>query len=319
MLIGRYGVLMSLDTLSRRLRTAGRQPRVSRLSLAEADYRLFEAIERHGPLPSHYLYEFTRSLRRDRSHLQNRLTEFYHGDQRGPLLTRPQQQFASFQARYQHLVYDLTARTRAALAERGCHRPQVRTDPFVHRLMTACITASFELSAETVGLRYIALNEILAHPSCGKARLSKTPLAIPYGRGSLVPDAIFGLEYPRRGFRFFALEADRNTESIERANLTQRAFARKAEAYAVIFATQAYRAWWGLPNLHILTVTTSMVHARNIRAAVAERAGPYATQYAFASEPTFGANWRIPSATLSALVMRSWSRAAGGSVSWFGQ
>ena len=50
---------MQSDALNRRSRFAGRQPTAKRVMLGERDFQCFAALERHGPLPSTYLYEFT--------------------------------------------------------------------------------------------------------------------------------------------------------------------------------------------------------------------------------------------------------------------
>lgn len=309
----RYFARMKTDALARRLRFAPPNALVRRLLLTEADFLLFEAIDRHGPLPTHYLYEFTRHLRRDYSHLQNRLTEFYNGDSAGPFLTRPPQQFAGFEARYQHVVYDLAPRARRALADRGAlaiHSPP-RTDPFLHRLMGACVAASIELAASGKALRYISREEILAHPKCPAAtRNAANPMVIPLsglGNRALIPDDLFGLEYPGAGFRFFAVEIDRNTESIERRNLEQSAFAKKIVSYLDILRTQSYRTWWGIPNLSILTVSTNCTHVRNL-VGYLDRQGDRAlsARFGFTFEPSFGANWRVPRKVLTDLVTKPW-------------
>jgi len=287
------------------------------LSLTEPDYLLFEAIDRHGPLPSNYLYEFTRHQRRDRTHLQNRLTEFYNGDAAGVFLTRPPQQFASYRARYQHVVYDLAPRARRLLAERGTLTTysRARADPFVHRLMTACVGASFELTAPALSLRYIPFQDVLEHPRCGGARFAVNPLAMPIqaaNNGEIIPDLLFGLEYPGAGFRFFAVEIDRNTESIERRNLRQSAFARKVECYVAALRDHSYRAWWGLPNLHVLSITTNVTHARKLVGYLRDHV-PYQMQRRFAvtADITFGADWRVPNALLTHLLTDDWTTTDG--------
>jgi hypothetical protein len=310
----RYAAMMAHEAVGRRLRHADPEPRARRLVLSEADHLLFEAIDRHGPLPSSYLYEFTRHLRRDRTHLQNRLTEFYNGDGHGSYLTRPQQQFASYEARYQHLVYDLAPRARLLVAERRA-LSSPRSDPFVHRLMTACVSASFELTAGRHGLRYIPVNEILDRPGAASARASTSPLALPIPRAdhsALVPDLLFGLEYPRAGFRFFAVECDRNTESIERRNLRQSAFARKLTGYATVLDAQAYRNWWGIPNLHMLTITTNAVHAANILRFIRDQISPSLhPALGITVAPAFGRNWRVPKEPLACLMDMPWQTASG--------
>ncbi|MEO8722343.1 MAG: replication-relaxation family protein [Sphingobium sp.] len=304
---------MATDLLNRRLRFSRPSPLVRRLALTEADYMLFEAINRHGPLPTHYLYQFTKHIRRDYTHLQNRLTEFYNGDAHGPWLVRPPQQFAGFEARYQHVVYDLAPRAKIALAGRAtlASFSQKRSDPFIHQLMQACVGSSLELSATAKGLRYIPREEILTHPKCPQnTRCSQNPMAIPLTemeQKTLIPDDLFGIEYPGLGFRFFALEIDRNTESIERKNLRQSAFGAKINGYLDILRNQRYRVHWGIPNLHVLTVTTNATHADNILAHVKKQADPnYVSRFAFAYEPSFGANWRVPKEVLSKLLDEPW-------------
>jgi hypothetical protein len=309
---------MATDLLNRRLRFSRPTPRVRRLAVTEADFLLFEAINRHGPLPTHYLYEFTKHIRRDYTHLQNRLTEFYNGDAHGAWLTRPPQQFAGFEARYQHVVYDLAPRAKIALAERGTlvrFSPK-RSDPFLHQLMQACVAASLELCATAKGLRYVAREEIFTHPKCPQAtRDGDNPMAIPISgtdQRSLISDDLFGLEYPGVGFRFFALEVDRHTECIERKNLRQTAFGAKIAGYLDILRNQTYRTHWGVPNLHILTVTTNATHASNILAYVEKQDDPKnADRFAFASEPAFGSNWRVPKRALSKLMDEPWLTARG--------
>ncbi|GAA0326176.1 hypothetical protein GCM10009087_40620 [Sphingomonas oligophenolica] len=304
---------MSTDTLNRRLRFAPPKPIVRRIIPTEADYLIFEAINRHGPLPTHYLYEFTKHIRRDYSHLQNRLTEFYNGDAQGAWLTRPPQQFAGFEARYQHVVYDLAPRAKVALAERGTlsRLSPKRTDPFLHQLMQACVASSLELSAPAKGLRYIPREEIFTHPKC--PRLTKdghNPMAIPVTgveQKTVIPDDLFGIEYPGVGFRFFALEIDRNTESIKRKNLRQSAFGAKIAGYLDILRNQTYRTYWGVPNLHVLVVTTNGTHARNILEYIEMLdVQKYSDRFLFTCEPAFGSNWRVPREVLSKLLDDRW-------------
>lgn len=291
---------MAKDALARRLSFAPPQPVARRLVLTEADLLAFAAIDRHGPLPTPYLRAFTRHVRRDYSQLQNRLTELYNGTRaQPPWLTRPQQQFASFHARYQHLVYDLAPQAKLALGERGWLErwSPKRTDPFVHRLMLACAGASLELGAKGRWLRHIRREEILGHGKAARARQAANPLAIPLpaigAQRALVPDDLFGLEYPGVGYRFFAVEIDRNTESIERKALTQTAFGRKVAGYLQLLRAQIHRDWWGVPNLTILTLTTNEVHRRNMLVHVAGQDEPgLAGRFAFACETGFGANWR---------------------------
>jgi hypothetical protein len=64
--------------------------------------------------------------------------------------------------------------------------------------------------------------------------------------------------------------------------------------------------------LSVLTVTTNATHARNILAFIEKRNEPkYADRFAFASEPSFGANWRVPREVLSYLLDEPWLTPVG--------
>ena len=92
----------------------------------------------------------------------------------------------------------------------------------------------------------------------------------------LVPDALFGLEYTVGGqkrYRFFALEADRNTEPVTRSDLRQSSYLRKILQYREIAARSIYKSQWGLPNLFVLNVTVNQRHEQNIMRLVDELTG----------------------------------------------
>jgi len=288
---------MKTDALARRLRFAPPAPKVARIIPQEADRLLFDAIHRHGPLPSGYLYELSKHVRKDLMTLKHRLTEFYNGDKAGPFLTRPPQQFAGYEARYQHLVYDLAPRALAFIGKP--HR--TRNDPFLHQLMQACVGASLELLITRAGLRYIGRDEILK----GK------PLPLALGNGNtLIPDDLFGIEYPE-GFRFFAVEIDRNTESIERKNLGYNTFGKKVENYFQALEDKRFKEW-GIPNLSVLVVTTNATHALNMLGYIERQDRPrYKDRFAFQVEPCFGALWRVPKTLLAQLTEQPWQTASG--------
>ncbi|OYV40956.1 MAG: hypothetical protein B7Z80_03205 [Rhodospirillales bacterium 20-64-7] len=216
---------LQTDTLTRRIRFAPPQPIDQRIDITDSDLALFEAIHRHGPLPSHYLFAFT-----GKSHFnshQHRLTKLYNGTAHGAYLVRPSQQFASFHARYQPVVYDLNEKSKQLLIEHGKLSPYIkRLDPFLHRLMSACVGASIELSCTPRGLTYIPRHAIL--------KRTDSPMELPLSQfvpqKSLVPDDVFGIDYGG-SYRFFAVEIDRNTESIERRKIDQNTFGKKLTCY----------------------------------------------------------------------------------------
>lgn len=297
---------MTTDTLSRRLRFAPPNPQVKRLVLQDADLLLFQAINRHGPLPMNYLYALTKHVRKDKTNLQHRLTEFYNGDEDGPYLTRPPQQFSAFKARYQYLVYDLAPRGRKVLEQAGTPpSSRDRKDPFLHQLMQACVGASLELAAQKHGLRYIPRDEVL----------SGRPLALALDdRTKLVPDDLFCLEGtddkgPWR--RWCALEIDRNTESIERKATGYNTFGKKVDNYLRVLRGRLFEAW-GIKNLTVLTVTTNATHAVNMLDHVGKQNDPkFGARFAFSVVPQFGFMWEVPGTVLFHLMDEPWQSLAG--------
>ncbi len=86
--------------------------------------------------------------------------------------------------------------------------------------------------------------------------------------GYVVPDGLFGIAYQdgdaRPTYRFFALEADRGTMPIARSDRKQTSYLGKLAAYDEIIARQIHKTHWGIPNLLVLTVTTSAARASEI-------------------------------------------------------
>lgn len=327
---------MKLDGLKRRSRFAKPQPMRARIDLTERDLLIFGAIDRHGKLPTNYLYELTKHECRDYYTLQRRLTQLYNGycdhsdhdkidfalDEEGEpvwtheckprhYLTRDWQQFNNIQARYQPAIYGLSSLAALALAERGRGRrysPE-RNDPFVHQFMGACVSASFELACKKAGLRYVHKEEILSHERCPEAtRKQRNPFAIPVAGKSLIPDDLFAIEYPERKFRFFAVEIDRNTESIDPKKPVKNSIATKVAAYETVFDGRTHHAHFGIPNLSVLFITTNTTHMHKMLEFA--KGSRRADRFLFKAFPTFGENWRVPRELLP--VLDPYESAKGG-------
>ena len=133
-----------------------------------------------------------------------------------------------------------------------------------------------------------------------------------------IPDGLFGLEYAREGqklYRFFALEADRNTIPVKRTNLAQTSYLRKVLAYRQIVLQDIQRTHLGLPNLLVLTVTTNEQHMRNIMALVKELATDgKSTLFLFKTMSSLGDFQKAPAPTRPIGVRFSRSRTAMGSL-----
>jgi len=272
------------DTLSRRIRFAPPQPMGKKTVISDTDLKVFEAIHRHGPLPSNYLHQYAQG---ERNNFQKRLTKLYNGTDDGTFLVRPPQQFASYYIRNQFLVYDLNDRSKKVLEEHGKLSPYInRADPFLHRLMGACVGASLEL---TLKEKYISRHAILSKHD----KPMELPLSNFSDRKALVPDELMGVNYGG-SYRFFAIEIDRNTESIERKKAGQNTFAKKLENYLDVMRNRTYKDVWGIPNLMVMTVTTNVTHMKNIMAHLKQLDPKLAERFIFRALPNFGANWTIP-------------------------
>ena len=114
--------------------------------------------------------------------------------------------------------------------------------------------------------------------------------------------------YPDIGFRFFAIEIDRNTESIDSPKAVANTFGKKIDGYLAVFKNKTFKDRWGLPNLMLLTVTTSVTHMANIIDHLAKQKSPYADRFLFKALPSFGTNWQVPKALLAELLSEPWRR-----------
>jgi len=84
-----------LDALGRRLRFAPPQPKGEFIRITERDIATFEAINRHGPLPVHYLHEYAKG---NLATLKRKVVPAHHGTTcDAPYLYRPEQQWASLE------------------------------------------------------------------------------------------------------------------------------------------------------------------------------------------------------------------------------
>ena len=120
-------------------------------------------------------------------------------------------------------------------------------------------------------------------------------------------DGLFGIEYARGGtkaYRFFALEADRGTMPVGRSNSKQTSYLEKIAVYREIIASKVHKAHWGLPNLLVLTLTTSEARMNDIIARLEGQTGDSA---AFLFKAV-GASETLAPATH--LLSKPWQRAA---------
>jgi hypothetical protein len=175
-------------------------------------------------------------------------------------------------------------------------------------LMICELLASIELGIrDRQDLRFVAWPEILAKaPSATRESTMPFRLLTATPSGGVVPDGLFGIEYPasdRKAYRFFALEADRGTMPVSRSNGQQSSFLDKVDAYHNLLLHRTYRAALGIPNLLVLTTTLSDSRALGIMQRIGAEVGSNAF---FLFKSATSANLRSPAPEL---LSEPWGRA----------
>lgn len=247
-----------------------REPTGKRIELTGRDLEIFKLLSRYRYLRSTFIHAFVGG---NRTKLIERLGHLYHD---GGFLDRPAQQWQAADARYHPVVYELSRKGADALDINGgpggvgalTGRGSGPQRQFAHTLLICEVLASLELGAAQIGsLRLVWWPEILAKAPA-ETRAAPKPLQIGTvdgfraraGGWIVEPDALFGIEYrtgTQRSYRFFALEADRGTMPVERTDRAQSRYLGKVIAYRQAMANGTFKLRWGVPNLFVLTVTTS--------------------------------------------------------------
>lgn len=273
-----------------------RQKTGKQIQRTSRDLEILRLLSRYRYLRSTHLHALTSGKSHKR--FVERLGDLYH---ECGYVNRPQQQWQAINARYMPVVYELSKAGEQVLAQYGAAHDSEAVftrkhlhdlgRQFRHELMICDILSSIEIGVRAdPTLRFISWPEILANPKMPAAtRNAARPMAAevsvtytppgtqqsyPFNR-PLIPDALFGLEYATAGkkqYRFFALEADRNTEPIVRSNPQKSSYFRKILQYREVVRRSLYKSLWGLPNLLVLTVTTNDRHTQNIMRLVDETA-----------------------------------------------
>ncbi len=320
--------LRSADASQRRSRMS-RKPTNRRIELTERDIEIFRLLNRYRYLRSTHLFSLAGGKSQKR--FIERLGHLYH---EGGYLNRPPQQWQAINARYMPAVYELGAAGQRVLEQQGMASSLTRTArlgavrQFQHELMICDIISSIEIGTRAYPtLRYISWEEILRNPKMpAGTRDSRNPLGVavsvsytcPRTKNTywwdkpLIPDGVFGIEYAsngEKGYRFFALEADRNSEPIVRGNLGQTSCLRKILQYREIVTRSMYKTQWGIPNLLVLTATINEQHTKNVETLIDELTDGKGCAYLlFKTMPSLASLERAPLAAADMLTC-AWRRA----------
>ncbi|MEI9887764.1 MAG: replication-relaxation family protein [Rhizomicrobium sp.] len=299
-----YSVGMEIQRRRSRMR---RTRTGKRIELTRRDIEIFKLLSRYRYLRSTYIHAFVGGASETR--FKERLGDLFHEG----YLDRPPQQWEFADARHTPVVHESGRAADQALracgmALEGANTPLADSPhrQFLHSLMICETLASLDLGVRaTAGLRLIGWPEILGRAP-DATRSSPTPFRIPVPSGGyLVPDGLFGIEYSSGGsksYRFFALEADRGTVPIVRSSPNQSSYLGKIGSYREIIVRQVHKTYLGLPNLLVLTLTTSQERMTGIMGRLQREQGDNATFL-------FGAIAAGATRTPMPLLTAAWRRA----------
>jgi hypothetical protein len=262
-----------------------------RIELTNRDIAIFKLLGRYRYLRSTYIHAFVGGASETR--FKERLGDLFHEG----YLDRPAQQWEFADARHKPVVHECGRAADQALRAGGLALEGTNTlladgphRQFLHSLMICEVLASLDLAIRaSAGLRLIGWPEMLGRAP-EATRSSPAPFRVPVPSGGyLVPDGLFGIEYGSgntKTYRFFALEADRGTMPVSRTGNGQTSYLGKLDLYRDLVRQQTFKAHLGIPNLLVLTVTTSFDRLRNIMRGVAGQDAAFLFKFVGASDLT---------------------------------
>jgi hypothetical protein len=206
-------------------------------------------------------------------YLRSNFIAAYHGGSAqhrkrdlGPLrrcgyIAAPDQQKNSANYRYSPRVYELASKGKIELLANGTTPINWRgSRQFWHQLMVADIVMSFEIACKERGLHFRHRTDIIgAQPLQFKSSIShQFSTHMQHYDGALQPDELFAINDT-----YFVLEADRQREPIARPTLNASSYLRKILQYRAVLKSGSYKDL--IPNMMVINITTSPVHAKNIQ------------------------------------------------------
>jgi hypothetical protein len=288
-----------------------------RVRPTERDIIWFQKIQEHGPLPTSYLYEFTKHLTPTLGVAKNRLSVLFHEDRTehgGPYLDRPGQDYSNVTL-FQEDVYDLTRAAEIALEAAGFPVPAKRRENhknYQHEFMASCTAASTEIAVrDDQHLEWISQDAVLKN---SPTQSLKVPCSISRNgitsTRSLIPDGLFGIKYPGPKFRVFAIEDDRSNEPWTRANLDETSYLAKFLRYREVIEGGTYKEHYGIKSgMLVLNIMVSARHAQNVMDNIMKETDGRGCPYMlFKSVPCFANRITVPP-VMRELVTTPWVRA----------
>ena len=138
--------------------------------------------------------------------------------------------------------------------------------------MVAYITGTIDTMCRRSGYRYVPPHEYLD----GQPMKTEVPFQWSDGKHScaLVPDAVFAIDYGKRSYIAYALEADRNTEPVAAKRWQRKSDLRTLRQYRNFIGQQQYRKAYGRKaKMMLLYITVSQGHATTLLDLVKQELG----------------------------------------------
>lgn len=224
----------------------------------------------HGPLSSEYLYQYTIERIGNRHNFSEALKALYDG---GMVYKPIQQRSTEYPDGHFH-VYDLTQKGEDYLRKKGLLVDALRpTGKWVHQFMVSTITATIHIMCGRKGCCYIPPHAYLADNSLSY------PVPFNWQDGShtlsLIPDAVFAIDYGGGSFIAYFLEADRNTEAHKKTvKWNRKSDLRSIRQYGNFIGKKLYKkAYQRDARAVMLFITVAPGHAANFLDLVAEELG----------------------------------------------
>lgn len=161
---------------------------------------------------------------------------------------------------------------------------------FWHQMFIDDILLSIEIACEEYGLTFTDQYKILGDKPlelpCHFSRLINGKMHT--SDRALAPDALFAVNGT-----YFALEADRDTEPVERSNLQQTSYLRKFLQYRDILKNKTYKTEWDVPNLMVLHISTRQERTEALMAYML-KLGAKSESQCFKSAPSLSSTLKSP-------------------------
>jgi hypothetical protein len=288
-------------------------PRGKRTTITDNDiFGIFEPLSRHAQLTTKQIVAFDR---RYETKTRNRLTHLYH--EKGHWLERVSERIKFANSLFIDEMYRLGKDAEDLLQWRGIIPAEdwvqatriggnsaapSRILRLAHDHMASHTALDIEIGARTAPQVRIRNHIEIISASPPRTLTFPNPLSIAVPSIAdtprwIEPDALFAI-----GDRYFALEADMGTESIEAV------IKPKIRAYRQIVATHTIDDHFGIDNLVVLFVATNEKRMRNMMKAVESIArNGRSTMFAFACRPDLSSFTRA-SAPDGRMFRESWHR-----------